>query len=104
MKRGVKAMKTRRWMAGAVALAMMTVLGAEVSAQDRILGQMGVDEIKAAKSLIDIDVTDKPIVDVLAYISQEAAVDIVPMPADLTGAVTIKLVKQPWQDVLAIVA
>ena len=94
-------MKISRWAAGAMALAMACVLCTGVSAQERRASE-GPQE--GGKSLIDIDVTEANVVDVLRHISEEARVDIVPMPRDLPGQVTIKLVNQPWQDVLEIVA
>ncbi|MCZ6603174.1 MAG: hypothetical protein O6952_09220 [Planctomycetota bacterium] len=91
-------MKISRWVPGFMALVIFGAMSPVAFAQGFE------DEAQEAKTLINIDVTDVPITEVLRYIATEAGVNIIPMPIELSGDVTIRIVREHWREVLNIVA
>ncbi|MCZ6689778.1 MAG: hypothetical protein O7H41_09260 [Planctomycetota bacterium] len=91
-------MKISRWVPGFMALVIFGAMSPVAFAQG------AQDEAQEGKTLINIDVTDVPVTEVLRYIATEAGVNIIPMPKDLPGEVTIRIVKEHWREVLNLVA
>ncbi len=50
--------------------------------------------------LVDLDVFDMDLVDVLDYLSESTDIDIVPVPKDLDAQISLRVIQQPWQNVL----